>query len=146
VRFNVHQYDVHLMYGGRRRWFTVIVHDTLEQMRRAAVTRMDDASSLATAGAIFQPALIRQRYVDGAWVDSAPTAHVGTMRLVLGHITAEVVAHECVHAALTIFRRDIGDPVIISDDVFEHEEHLAHIAGELIARTSDALHERDMWS
>jgi len=146
VRFNVHQYDAHLRYGGRHRWFTVIIHDTLEQMRRAAATRRDDAGTLATTGAIFQPALLRQRYVNGAWVDSAPTRHIGTMRLVRGHITAEVVAHECIHAALTIFRRDIADPITISDDVFEHEEHLAYIAGELIARTSDALHERDLWS
>lgn len=148
MRFNVLQGESHHRYNGRRRWITVTIHPDFAHMRAAGARRSGESSlSLATAGALFQPAPMRQRCIGGVWVDSAPTGNVGLMRLVSGHITTEVVAHECVHAALAIYRRDIHNPVTIGDlGDDDTEECLAYIVGDLIRGLTNQLHDHDAWT
>ena len=126
-------------------WWWVRIHDTQPDMLDTA-NRRGDTNPPDTL-ACFQPA--------GFWchVDKAGTVtpsrkngYVGTVRLVRGHVNSEVVAHECVHLALRIYRSRHDEHADFGDDCSETEERLAYIIGETVRTMSDLLHELDAWS
>lgn len=101
------------------------VEDPTCRPRYLAVTIYPDAAQLRTAGAaydrhrvpgfrspesdavgLWQPANRRSRYDRRrrAWVDTT-SPFLGVMRLAQGHLTREVVLHECTHAAVEATRR-----------------------------------------
>jgi hypothetical protein len=86
------------------------------------------------AEACFQPTPHRERWdVDRkVWVTRhSPCA--GTLRLVDGNVTSEIVAHELMHAALQVYRGNVARSVRLEADCGPREEQLAYIYGELFA-------------
>jgi hypothetical protein len=111
-----------------RRWCWVRVHDTAEDMVRAAI-RLNPRSSGGSDRAAwdgcygcFQP----------SWED-CKTAYAGTLRLVDGWVTPEIVAHELVHAACQVYRMNVHADVRLGTGCRRREEDLAYIYGELHA-------------
>jgi hypothetical protein len=109
---------------GPRRWCWVRVHPNAEHLRAAAQRLNSKASSgdwEDTVGC-FQP----------AWTD-CKTSYAGTLRLAEGWVTPEIVAHELVHAALTVYRINVHPDVRLGNGCRAREEDLAYIYGELSA-------------
>lgn len=109
---------------GPRRWCWVRIHPDSEDLCQAAQRLNANASSGDWAGTVgcFQP----------AWPD-CKTSYAGTLRLAEGWMTTEIVAHELVHAALTIYRINVHTDVRLGNGCRAREEDLAYIYGELAA-------------
>jgi len=135
----------HNVYGGPRRYFHIFIHDDLDDMRAAA--KRYSGCSVDDALAVCQPAPLRIRYDnDGEPVDVSDQHWGGIVRLVAGHITTEIVAHELTHAALVVYRMDINPDVRLGNGCRLREEHLAYITGDLIGAASTVLHDAGVWS
>lgn len=143
-RVNVSQRTAHRIYGGPRRYFQVFIHDDVAGYRAAAkrYAHADFSQSLGCC----HPAPVRERFADGRWQDVPYRHWAGVIRLVDGHVTPEIVAHEFTHAALVIYRMDIHPDVRLGTGCHGREEHLAYITGDLIASATDALHRIGAWS
>lgn len=128
------------------RWCWVRVHPTAQHMRAAAYRsaphhgRDFHAASLAC----FQPSPYRERFVDGKW-EQRHSNYAGTMRLVGGDVTAEVVAHELVHAAVQVYRSNVKQRVVLGEDCGPREEQLAYIYGELFASFQEGWEQWVAW-
>jgi hypothetical protein len=120
---------------GPRRWCWVRIHDTLDHMHRAAHRRSPWEPMEWWDGcmACFQPTPWKLTEDDGKrWPASG---YAGVLRLVDGEVTPEVVAHELVHAAATVYRMNVKPTVRLGDGHvgFHREEEFAYIYGELYA-------------
>lgn len=82
---------------------------------------------------MFQPAPTRERYDGKQWLKYWPANYAGIMRLCRGWVTSEIVAHELMHAACTIYRMSVCGHVRLEDDCGRREEQLAYIYGQLFA-------------
>lgn len=129
-------------FGG---YLLAIVYDDLAAMRRAA--ERYNYGDLSQALGCWTPAPWRYRFnEDGSEVDTTYRPFAGVLRLARDHITTEIVAHELVHAAATLYRRKISRSVGLGDECGESEEALAYIVGDLLAQVSTVLADRDLWS
>ena len=75
---------------GHRYWLTVALYQTADQLQRAAQKHRPQHGGLdywANCGGCFQP-------------HDNESTYLGIMRLCDEHLTAEVVIHESVHAAI----------------------------------------------
>lgn len=117
---------------GPRRWCTVRIHDSLDDLRDAAHklrpergrTGWDDCyGCFHPTYHYFNPDTRRRRY--------SVHGYAGLIRLANGHVTAEIVAHELVHAAVQIYRMNIHPDVRLGANCAGREESLAYIYGEL---------------
>lgn len=127
---------------GPRRWCWVRIHDDVEQMRVAAQRLNPRVSVDRTGGGwtdcygCFQPAPAYPHPQDPEW---AANGYAGTIRLAKGWITAEIVAHELIHAAARIYRMNINRELRLGVECHGREEDLAYIYGELFAAMQDKL-------
>lgn len=121
---------------GPPRWWWVIVHGSLEQMRRAAIRwpyTDDTAEDLAEALGLCQPM--------GWWEnDDEPgvryypeTGYAGVLRFTVGHTGPEIVGHELVHAAVATYRMNVSSDACLGERCGDEEEDLAYLYGELYA-------------
>lgn len=125
---------------GPRRWCLVRVHDTVEQLRAAAhrTAPWHGRAWWAECVGCFQPSPVRIDAETGALVDGA---YAGILRLADGWMTAEVVAHELVHAALTVYRMNVTPHVRLGDGCRRREEQFAYIYGQLYASFEKRFHQ-----
>lgn len=67
--------------------------------------------------------------------------YAGVLRLAASAVTAEIVAHELVHAALTIYRMNVHPNVHLGIGCYRREEQFAYIYGELYASFEARFHQ-----
>lgn len=126
---------------GPRRWCWVRIHDTVEDLR-AAKTKLNPASADPTVDAetwaCWQPTCYGKNE-DGnpVWPSNG---YAGLIRLAEGHITAEIVAHELVHAAAAIYRMNVAPSIRLGKDIGIREEDFAYIYGEVYASFETQWH------
>ncbi|WP_432845985.1 hypothetical protein ACQPXB_35930 [Amycolatopsis sp. CA-161197] len=119
---------------GPVRWCWVRIHPDLDDFRAAAQRTAPWHGAGYWDGCLgcFQPVSYRERFVDGHWVGRWPAnGYAGVLRLIDGHVTSEIVAHELVHAAAQIYRMNVRSDVRLGSDCGEHEEQFAYLYGEL---------------
>jgi len=124
----------HPMWNGPKRYVRVYLYDTVEELRDAArrfhYFAPDSDTDKATG--LFTPAYQHFKYAkDGSEIDLTDKHYAGMMRLCVPHLTYEVVAHECVHAACAIYRMDITKSVVLHTHCNLREEQFAYLAGQL---------------
>lgn len=135
----------HDRWDGPKRYVRIVVHDTTDEMRRAATRYRGE--DFGNAGGMFHPAdTVIVRYPDGTWQDAADRHYAGVLRLSREFVSTEVVTHECIHAAATIYRMDVMTKIVLGNGCGEREETFAYIAGHLTARVCNALHDAGVWS
>jgi hypothetical protein len=135
----------HDEWDGSRRYVHIAVHNTDDDLRRAAAAYRPGADWTDTAGC-FHPADLRLRYdADGNAEDVSDPHYAGLMRLSREHLTTEVVIHETVHAAATIYRMDVCTMIRLENGCGEREETLAYIVGDLSRAIVNALHDGGVW-
>ena len=120
------------------RWAWVRIHPDQPHMHAAAyrMAPHHGAEFHRLAAATFQPTPVYERYVDGEW-ETRVRPCVGTLRLVSGNVTAEIVAHELVHAACAVYRANVREHIRLGDACGDREEQFAYIYGELFADFQD---------
>jgi hypothetical protein len=125
---------------GPRRWCRVHIHDTVEQLRTAGYRTSPWHGRDWWDGCMgcFQPSPVRIDAVTGVARESS---YAGILRLANGWVTAEIVAHELVHAALHVFRMNVHPNVHLGPGCRRREEQLAYIYGELYASFEARFHE-----
>lgn len=121
-----------------RGWIWVTVHDTVEELRIAARNGQDHSTALA----VFQPAPIRISV--GPADETLPQQYAGLMR-VTRDVDATILAHECVHAAAALWRRQRGLVVDLGDGVAEPEEAFAYVVGDLVGAVVGGLYRAGVW-
>ena len=132
--------------SGRRRNVQIVVYDDVAELRRAASHyRGEPEGEFANACGISQPRCGAEVTDDG--VTRFPGA--GTIRLWKGQMGAAVVAHECFHMALSIYREDFDyqdiryarddEPAHLSLADMANEEVLCHIASDLVRSVNHKL-------
>lgn len=117
-------------HTGYKRTVQIIVYDELDEMQEAAkryIHASEGAFSYALA--VSQPRESYPVYEDGSYGE--PSTSAGVIRFVKGYMGAGVVAHEMVHMALAIYRRDRKRAPLGN---MKNEETLCHIVSDLTAR------------
>lgn len=125
---------------GPRRWCRVHIHDTVKQLRAAAhrTSPWHGRGWWDDCLGCFQPSPVRMDAVTG---QVRETAYAGVLRLAEERLTAEIVAHELVHAALAIYRMNVHPNVHLGNGCRRREEQLAYIYGQLYASFEAKFHE-----
>lgn len=135
----------HDRWDGPKRYVRIAIHDTTDEMRRAATRYRDE--DFSDAGGMFHPAdTVYVQNNDGTFTDCADPHWAGLLRLSREYLTTEVVTHECIHAAATIYRMDVVTTIVLGNGCGHREETFAYIAGHLIAQVTSALHDAGVWS
>lgn len=106
---------------GEREEVHVHIYDTLDDMVAAAhaFNGGDDSGALA----------VTQVYVD----ENRRTSFV-VVRLVQGHLTPEIVAHEMHHAATALYGAHVGDRISRRAHLHHANEPMAHLFSDLYGR------------
>lgn len=122
---------------GPRRWWLVRIHDSLDELRRAAA-RYHPGVDFSTCEGCCHAA----SWVDdgGRHVRYGKRGYAGVIRLADGRLTGEVVAHELLHAAVATYRMNVAADVRLGRGVGEREEQLAYIFGDLYAAFEQRFH------
>lgn len=129
-----------------RRWVRVRLHPDFPSLRAAAhALRPGAAGKFAECYGCFHPTTYRQ-HVETRAIRYPANGYAGTLRLVEpGAATddngnrlpyGEIVAHELVHAAATIYRMNVASVINLGGGrgkSFDREEDFAYIYGELSA-------------
>jgi hypothetical protein len=137
--------DRHDEWGGSKRYVRVIVHDTTDELRQAADRYRHGLYDYSWVGACFHSPADRERHVDGKWRRTTDPHWGGIIRLSREYMNDEVVVHECVHAALAIYRMDVRSKVVLGSDCTDREETLAYITGDLTSAVATQLHDAGVW-
>lgn len=124
---------------GPKRWWIVRVHPTVDELRQVARRYRPDSHAWVDAWGVCQPTSYR---IDGDGTRRYPSnGFAGVIRLTDELFTAEIVAHELVHAALATYRMNVTHRADLGEGVDESEESFAYIYGELYASLETRLHE-----
>jgi len=125
-----------------RGWIWVTVHDTVDELRAAGEARSGEDQSAAAA--MFQPEPIREHCApDGTWT-TLNSRYGGVMRLTRD-VDGNTLAHECVHAAAALWRRQRSHVVDLEDDCGDPEETFAYVVGDLTGVIAYRLTELGVW-
>jgi hypothetical protein len=133
----------HAEWGGQARYLRIVLHDTTAAMQ-AAARRYRGGNWQGTGGA-FHPAPVKERHDGTTWIRTEAPHWAGVMRLSRTYLEAEVVAHECVHAGLAIYRMDVAGYVQLGEGCGRREETLAYIIGDVTAQVTGALRGAGAW-
>ena len=127
---------------GPRRWCWVRIHPDADSLRRAGHRHRPDNGRgwWDECYGCFQPARYEQDTTGD--VHYPPNGYAGVLRLSRPDLTAEIAAHELVHAAATIYRMNVTRTIRLGDGHtgFEREEDFAYIYGELYASFEAGWH------
>jgi hypothetical protein len=124
----------HEWWGGPKRYIRIVVHETTPALQRAAARYR--GTDFSNAAGCFHPAPERERFHNGEWTSVTDPHWAGVLRVSKEWLDTEVVIHECLHAALAIYRMDVSTFVRLENGCGEREETLAYIAGDLTANVS----------
>ena len=132
--------DRHAEWGGTRRYIRIVIHPDTPSLRKAA-TRYTGGDFTNAAGC-FHPAPDRERYDEerDEWKQVTDPHWAGVLRLSRDSLHTEAVTHECVHAALAIYRMDVAVVPNLGNGCGPREETLAYIVGDLTHSVVNALH------
>ncbi len=114
---------------GPRRWWWVRIYPDVDAMR-AAANRCSPGTDFSQAYGVCQTA--RWRTETGG-LRYGLRGYSGIIRLAEPHVTAEIAAHELVHAAVATYRMTVNNDVRLGRACSGREEALAYIFGELYA-------------
>lgn len=121
---------------GPRRWCWVRIHPDADHLRAAGHRHRPDNGRdwWDECFGCFQPARFDHDDTTGEARYPA-NGYAGVLRLSAPDVTSEIVAHELVHAAATIYRMNVTRTVRLGDGFtgFHREEDFAYIYGELFA-------------
>lgn len=125
---------------GYKHFFMVEVHEDINKMREvAAHHELKDVSELEDTCAIVQP-YERERS------DGKKVFDIGTIRLSTKYLTAEVVSHECLHAAMWQYRVRLKNKnANFGRYCSEKEEDLCYIFGRIFKSMNKQLHKYGYW-
>lgn len=130
---------------GRGTWWHVRIYDTEHELQDAAHRyhvangAWPDRDSWAGVAGCVQTALWREQTA-GTWKQVLPANKLlGVIRLSRTHLTVEVLAHECLHAALATYRMLVKRDVRLGVGTDHREEALCYIAGELTDQLLGAI-------
>lgn len=144
----VSQFKVCTHYADPSRWFWVRVYDSPESLRAVANrwrawTGGEGAGYDECLGCVqevipwihqFQdPA--DQDYLDPVFLRWPEDGFAGVIRLCEPHVSGEIIAHECTHAAVTVLRMNRGMRPQLEGMLAPErpvEEDLAYAVGELV--------------
>jgi hypothetical protein len=140
--------------SGRRRDVQFVVYDDVADLQRAGARYRDDADGFLGALGISQPRSHATVLNDGSLKLHRAA---GVIRLWKGDMGAAVLAHECFHMALAIYREDftfpwnpladrIDDEAMRSLAVMDNEEVLCHIASDLVRAANRKLWKLGVYS
>ena len=133
-------------HPGAEPWFLVIVHDSVDSLRKAATrSSPNDPNGFADSVGVFHPAPIRERYDKAAGKWRPVDWYMGSVRFSRGHLSSEVLAHEATHAAAHLYRRLWNKQGYIGDHCGDDEEAFAYLVGASLSVINDALHDMDAW-
>ena len=125
---------------GPSRWWWVIVHDSLEEMRRAGGRwphNQTTEAELAEATGMCQPINWWENDAEPGVRYYPDTGYAGAVRFTAGYVSPEIVAHEIVHAAVATYRMNCSADACLGEDCGDEEEDLAYLYGELFASFHD---------
>lgn len=129
----------HEIWQGPKRYIRVIIHDTTEELQKAAKRYSGHDHVEDKTWACFQPC--KQRLLVSKNKTVNLTKHyAGIMRLSREHFDTRIIVHECLHAAAHIYRMDCHTQVHLGDTCNYREEYLAHILDDLFNGVENALH------
>jgi hypothetical protein len=109
-----------------RRWFTVRIHPSVEDLRTAAARHRPDAEFGDCCGCVHP-----------VYPPGPGNGYAGLIRLADEYATPEIVAHELLHAAVVVYRMNVRPDVRLGFGCHGREEQLAYIYGELFASFQD---------
>ena len=112
---------------GETETVTVLVYDTVEQMRRAAAKFNDSDQSDSLD-------------VTQAWVDGNHRAGRIVIRLAHGHLGTEIITHELHHATTAIYGAHVGDRISRAAHLNHYNEPFAHLFSDMARSLVDQLH------
>ncbi|MER5608366.1 hypothetical protein AB0F93_00220 [Micromonospora tulbaghiae] len=125
---------------GPPRWWWVVVHPGVEELRAAGdawLRRQGAYADLSDAVGLCQP-VGWMEYEESPRERHYPASgYAGVVRLAVGEVTAEIVAHELVHAAVATYRMNVRPDVRLGVQCGGREEDLAYLYGELFASFQD---------
>lgn len=124
-----------------RRWWQVRVHPDVEHLREAAHKLRPEhgRDHWNQCFGVCHPVRFEENHHGQRKYPA--NGYAGLIRFATEFFTAEVVAHELVHAAAATYRMNVCRDVHLGADCGEHEEQFAYIYGELY---NDL--ERQMWA
>lgn len=130
----------HAEWGGPKRWVRIHVHDSVEAFRQSA-EKYSPNGVWEDKDAGFHPAIGRSRWNPKTklWEEIGTKGFTGVMDFCIEHLSTEIVVHECVHAAIAIYRMDIQTYINLGGPHSDREENLAYITGDLTDRVFAAL-------
>lgn len=144
TKFNVHM-NLELYWEKRARgWITVAVYDTVKELQRAAngLRLSSVPDNFDNAIACFQPSGFP---LDEARKPKLTVGGYGGIMRIVKDSTGSTVAHECVHAALSLYRRCINVNAHLGHQCGPNEETLAYLISELLEAVSAELYYRNVW-
>ena len=106
---------------------TVLIYDTVQQMRDAAseFNGSDQGEALG---------------VTQAWVDGNLRADRIVIRLARGHLGTQIVTHELHHATTAIYGAHVGDRISRVAHLNHYNEPFAHLFSDMARDLVDQLH------
>lgn len=136
-------------------WFWVIVHDTVEEMRRAA-DQYDIKSGavrpIRGAGdetGYFGRALgVTHKYEreiytkNGLWIEYP---NVGVIRLCKPYLSTEIVSHELMHAVAWTWKLKYGHSIGRAYKNGWREEMLCHMYGHSFSLLNRLMYKKGLW-
>lgn len=123
--------QVSTRHTGTRRVVKVRVHDSLKEMRAAALRH----SRWAKVADGNQDAYgVTHMF----WYKEQPRIII---QLVRGHLGAELVSHESTHAAIHLYLSDIGEDM----QGIEKEEILCYLVGDIFSKLNQKFYDRNLY-
>lgn len=128
-----------------KKYFEVVVHDSLQEMRKAAskydIDAGKDGDHTETYG-VFHP--FEKFYVDSTGKEIYHN-QIGIVRFSKKHLSSEIVSHEIGHAAMWQYRLEHDKQAIFGEQIDDREENLIHIYGRLFRKITNQLYKHNLW-
>lgn len=122
---------------GPRRWWLVVIHDTLTELQDAAHRYRPEMGRdwwTDCYGCCHPTTRQAHTAADGTVTYSEPVSgYAGMIRYTTEQLTDELVTHELMHAAVATYRMNVCADVRLGRGCGQREESLAYIYGELYA-------------
>lgn len=140
---------LHKEWHGPKRYVCIVVHDTDEQFKKAVSaygpgTPLDGWDNAVGA---FHPIHYREIFNGHTkrWESKTNKHFAGVIRTSQEYMNDDLIIHECVHAAATIFRMDVRRSVNLGSDCLLFEEYFAYMVGDLSAQVLISLQDGGVW-
>lgn len=136
----------HKEWHGPQRYIRIILHDTVQELRKAA-QRYTPYQDWSDIDGCFHNPLYKEKFdpKTGKWSQTSSRHYAGIIRLSKDFISDQPVVHECVHAATYIYRDNCWPVVTLGRECTINEETFALITGDLAEQVYSAMHRGKVW-